>query len=83
MSDENKVVQLVPAVEPTSTVSHSTVNLLKRLLEMAEKGELISIAVVGDTGKGILSSHTTGEINIGSLVCGLESAKLSLLGFKN
>lgn len=81
MSD-NKVVQLVPAVEPTSEVNHSTVNLLKHLVELAEKGELIAVAVAGDTGQGIMSAHTTGAINISALVCGLESTKLSLFGIK-
>lgn len=83
MSDENKVVQLVPSVKgPVSTVDPSTVSLLKHLLEMAEKGELLSIAVAGDTGGGIISAHSTGAMNISTLVCGLESTKLSLFGIK-
>lgn len=58
-----------------------TVEVLRDLLGMAERGELVSIAFAAECrGRETLRAHSLGEgHSIAVLVCALEREKLALL----
>lgn len=77
MADVRKLQEVSPSVDA------GLVEMLRDLLAMAERGEVLGLALAADLrGRETLHAWSNPQGSVSSLVTGLERAKLALLAIE-